>query len=98
LLPLLPQLALLQPLLRKCYNETITRRDGVVVVWQIGIHGFLLVPFFSCEPTNSFTGSALKGAVSSESSLKMVTGMGINGFGRIGRYVTYFVAIHFDEK
>jgi len=37
---------------------------------------------------NSFSGSALKAAPRSDSSLKMATGMGVNGFGRIGRLVT----------
>lgn len=37
---------------------------------------------------SAFSGSALKATPRSESSLKMSTGMGVNGFGRIGRLVT----------
>jgi len=37
---------------------------------------------------STFSGSALKAAPRSDSSLKMATGMGVNGFGRIGRLVT----------
>jgi len=37
---------------------------------------------------SAFSGSALKATPRSESSLKMATGMGVNGFGRIGRLVT----------
>jgi len=36
---------------------------------------------------SSFSGTALKGA-SNDASMAMVTGMGVNGFGRIGRLVT----------
>jgi len=39
------------------------------------------------SPT-SFSGTSLKSAVSNDVSMKMTTGMGINGFGRIGRLVT----------
>jgi len=38
-----------------------------------------------------FSGSALKAAPRADSSLKMSTGMGVNGFGRIGRLVTRIV-------
>jgi glyceraldehyde 3-phosphate dehydrogenase len=38
--------------------------------------------------SGSFTGSALKSSVSNDASMKMSTGMGVNGFGRIGRLVT----------
>jgi len=38
--------------------------------------------------SSSFSGSTLKGVRSGESSLKMAVGMGVNGFGRIGRLVT----------
>jgi glyceraldehyde 3-phosphate dehydrogenase len=37
---------------------------------------------------SSFSGSALKASVSNDSNMKMATGMGVNGFGRIGRLVT----------
>mmetsp|Transcript_17535 Transcript_17535/g.26849 ORF Transcript_17535/g.26849 Transcript_17535/m.26849 type:complete len:380 (-) Transcript_17535:65-1204(-) len=37
---------------------------------------------------SSFSGSALKATASNAGSMKMVTGMGVNGFGRIGRLVT----------
>jgi len=37
---------------------------------------------------SSFSGSSLKSSVSNDVSLKMATGMGVNGFGRIGRLVT----------
>jgi len=40
---------------------------------------------------SSFTGSAMKASVSNDSSLKMATGMGVNGFGRIGRLVTRII-------
>jgi len=39
------------------------------------------------SPT-SFSGSALKASVSNDSTMQMATGMGVNGFGRIGRLVT----------
>jgi glyceraldehyde 3-phosphate dehydrogenase len=39
------------------------------------------------SPT-SFSGTSLKNSVSNDVSMKMATGMGINGFGRIGRLVT----------
>lgn len=39
---------------------------------------------FDCR----FSGSALKASVSNDSNMKMATGMGVNGFGRIGRLVT----------
>jgi glyceraldehyde 3-phosphate dehydrogenase len=41
-----------------------------------------------CSLLNSFTGSALKSSASNDASMTMVTGMGVNGFGRIGRLVT----------
>jgi glyceraldehyde 3-phosphate dehydrogenase len=42
--------------------------------------------------TNSaFSGSALKAAPKADASLKMSTGMGVNGFGRIGRLVTRII-------
>merc|ERR1719458_816750 len=37
---------------------------------------------------SSFTGSSLKVAPESSASMTMATGMGVNGFGRIGRLVT----------
>merc|ERR1719437_47246 len=37
---------------------------------------------------SAFTGSALKSSASNDASMTMATGMGINGFGRIGRLVT----------
>jgi len=37
---------------------------------------------------SSFSGTSLKSSVSNDVSMKMATGMGINGFGRIGRLVT----------
>ena len=37
---------------------------------------------------DSFTGSALKSSASNDASMTMATGMGVNGFGRIGRLVT----------
>jgi len=37
---------------------------------------------------SSFSGTSLKAASSNDSSLSMATGMGVNGFGRIGRLVT----------
>jgi len=37
---------------------------------------------------SSFSGSALKASVSNDSNMQMATGMGVNGFGRIGRLVT----------
>jgi len=40
---------------------------------------------------SSFTGSAIKASLSNDSSLKMATGMGVNGFGRIGRLVTRII-------
>ena len=36
----------------------------------------------------SFSGSALKATTANDASMTMSTGMGINGFGRIGRLVT----------
>jgi len=38
--------------------------------------------------TSSFSGSALKASASNGASMNMATGMGVNGFGRIGRLVT----------
>eukprot|EP00591_Stephanopyxis_turris_P009091 CAMPEP_0195506494 /NCGR_PEP_ID=MMETSP0794_2-20130614/46_1 /TAXON_ID=515487 /ORGANISM="Stephanopyxis turris, Strain CCMP 815" /LENGTH=80 /DNA_ID=CAMNT_0040632805 /DNA_START=38 /DNA_END=277 /DNA_ORIENTATION=- len=38
--------------------------------------------------SGSFSGSALKAGVSSDATMTMTTGMGVNGFGRIGRLVT----------
>ena len=37
---------------------------------------------------SSFSGSSLKASVSNDASMTMATGMGVNGFGRIGRLVT----------
>jgi glyceraldehyde 3-phosphate dehydrogenase len=37
---------------------------------------------------SSFSGAGLKSSVSNDSAMKMVTGMGVNGFGRIGRLVS----------
>jgi len=37
---------------------------------------------------SSFTGSSLKATPSSDATMTMATGMGVNGFGRIGRLVT----------
>jgi len=37
---------------------------------------------------SSFSGSALKSSVSNDASMTMTTGMGVNGFGRIGRLVS----------
>jgi len=37
---------------------------------------------------SSFSGTSLQSSVSNDVSMKMATGMGINGFGRIGRLVT----------
>lgn len=37
---------------------------------------------------SAFSGSALKASVSNDATMKMATGMGVNGFGRIGRLVT----------
>merc|ERR1711906_93428 len=37
---------------------------------------------------SSFSGTSLKAASSNDSSMTMATGMGVNGFGRIGRLVT----------
>merc|ERR1711935_982680 len=37
---------------------------------------------------NSFSGTSLKAASSNDASITMSTGMGVNGFGRIGRLVT----------
>merc|ERR1719506_2592104 len=38
--------------------------------------------------SGAFTGTPLRSSVRSDSSLQMSTGMGVNGFGRIGRLVT----------
>jgi len=38
--------------------------------------------------SGSFSGSSLKASVSNDASMTMATGMGVNGFGRIGRLVT----------
>jgi len=40
---------------------------------------------------SAFSGSALKATPKYDSSLKMTTGMGVNGFGRIGRLVTRII-------
>jgi glyceraldehyde 3-phosphate dehydrogenase len=40
---------------------------------------------------SSFSGSALKASVSNDASMTMTTGMGVNGFGRIGRLVTRII-------
>jgi glyceraldehyde 3-phosphate dehydrogenase len=37
---------------------------------------------------SSFSGSALKASASNDATMTMATGMGVNGFGRIGRLVT----------
>merc|ERR1711966_196727 len=37
---------------------------------------------------SSFSGTSLKAASSNDASMSMATGMGVNGFGRIGRLVT----------
>jgi glyceraldehyde 3-phosphate dehydrogenase len=37
---------------------------------------------------SSFSGTALKASASNDATMTMVTGMGVNGFGRIGRLVT----------
>jgi len=42
----------------------------------------------SAFTTSSFSGTSVKSSVSNDVSMKMATGMGINGFGRIGRLVT----------
>ena len=42
----------------------------------------------SCHFCYSFAGSALKSSAANDASMTMVTGMGVNGFGRIGRLVT----------
>ena len=39
----------------------------------------------------SFSGSALSAGVSNDASMTMSTGMGINGFGRIGRLVARII-------
>jgi glyceraldehyde 3-phosphate dehydrogenase len=41
--------------------------------------------------SSSFSGSALKAGVSNDASMTMATGMGINGFGRIGRLVARII-------
>jgi len=45
----------------------------------------------------SFSGTSLK-ATSNGSSMSMVTGMGVNGFGRIGRLVTRIMMEDDDIK
>jgi glyceraldehyde 3-phosphate dehydrogenase len=40
---------------------------------------------------SSFSGSALKASASNDASMTMSTGMGVNGFGRIGRLVTRII-------
>jgi glyceraldehyde 3-phosphate dehydrogenase len=41
--------------------------------------------------SSSFSGSALKAGASNDASMTMATGMGINGFGRIGRLVARII-------
>merc|ERR1712232_1321143 len=41
--------------------------------------------------TSSFSGSSLKAGASNDASMTMATGMGINGFGRIGRLVARII-------
>jgi len=47
---------------------------------------------------SGFTGSALKAAPKSSASMTMSTGMGVNGFGRIGRLVTRIIMEDEDCK
>ncbi|EEC46192.1 glyceraldehyde-3-phosphate dehydrogenase precursor [Phaeodactylum tricornutum CCAP 1055/1] len=47
-----------------------------------------LVGSAAAYSSSSFTGSALKSSASNDASMSMATGMGVNGFGRIGRLVT----------
>jgi glyceraldehyde 3-phosphate dehydrogenase len=42
----------------------------------------------SAAAFSSFTGSSLKASVSNDATMTMSTGMGVNGFGRIGRLVS----------
>jgi glyceraldehyde 3-phosphate dehydrogenase len=52
------------------------------------------IPFF----LNRFTGTALQSSVSNDSTMSMSTGMGVNGFGRIGRLVTRIMMEDEDIK
>lgn len=47
---------------------------------------------------SSFSGTALKSSVSNDSTMSMSTGMGVNGFGRIGRLVTRIMMEDEDVK
>merc|ERR1719236_159328 len=47
---------------------------------------------------SSFTGSSLKATPSSDATMTMATGMGVNGFGRIGRLVTRIMMDDEDSK
>ncbi|KAL3827568.1 hypothetical protein ACHAXA_002065 [Cyclostephanos tholiformis] len=46
----------------------------------------------------SFSGTSLKAATSNGASMQMATGMGVNGFGRIGRLVTRIIMEDADCK
>lgn len=46
----------------------------------------------------SFSGTSLKATTSNGSSMQMATGMGVNGFGRIGRLVTRIMMEDDDVK
>jgi glyceraldehyde 3-phosphate dehydrogenase len=46
----------------------------------------------------SFSGTSLKAATSNGASMSMATGMGVNGFGRIGRLVTRIIMEDADCK
>ena len=51
-------------------------------------HILILTPVLCFMSKFRFTGSALKSSASNDASMTMATGMGVNGFGRIGRLVT----------
>jgi glyceraldehyde 3-phosphate dehydrogenase len=46
----------------------------------------------------SFSGTSLKAATSNGASMQMAAGMGVNGFGRIGRLVTRIIMEDKDCK
>jgi len=51
----------------------------------------LVLSIAGCDAWSTFTGSALKAAPRSEATMTMNTGMGVNGFGRIGRLVARII-------
>merc|ERR1712194_282860 len=65
------------------------RKRNIIKMKFTGIA--LVLSIAGCDAWSTFTGSALKATPRSDASLTMNTGMGVNGFGRIGRLVARII-------